>query len=234
MRWGNTQRKILEDYIRNVFVLSCQINKTIFILLFRYQQGGRLGGQVEPGPPYLEQQKQVQFLINSQLRSAAVVLDMPLDLCAQLSTLYGAFASLSFWKQRMRQVEGPWGHLVSSKSSSRVWDGVERAAGRNGSKNMYPHEGSLVCPPCKAIIFYLCDPPNTWLLSTPLATTPRFTFFEATIVMLKATSFYIPSDFLLHKRLFVVTTYKDYSLGLLDLCLKMKNSSCVCQSNRLW
>ena len=44
MRWGNTQRKILEDYIRNVFVLSCQINKTIFILLFHYHQVGYLGG----------------------------------------------------------------------------------------------------------------------------------------------------------------------------------------------
>ena len=46
------------------------------------------------------------------------------------------------------------GRRVSSKSPSRVRDGDEGVAGRNGQKLCFPDEGSLIYPPGKSMFFY--------------------------------------------------------------------------------
>ena len=46
------------------------------------------------------------------------------------------------------------GHCASSKSPSRVRDGDEGVAGRNGREYCFPDEGSLICPPGKSMIFH--------------------------------------------------------------------------------
>ena len=46
------------------------------------------------------------------------------------------------------------GRRVSSKSLSRVQDGDEGVAGRNGREWCFPNEGLLICPPGKSMIFH--------------------------------------------------------------------------------
>ena len=46
------------------------------------------------------------------------------------------------------------GRCVSSKSPSRVRDGYERVAGRNGREKYFPNKLSLFCPLGKPMIFY--------------------------------------------------------------------------------
>ena len=46
------------------------------------------------------------------------------------------------------------GCRVSSKSPSRVRDGDEGVAGRNGREKCFTDEGSLICPPDKSKIFF--------------------------------------------------------------------------------
>ena len=55
------------------------------------------------------------------------------------------------YKVRLRALEG---YCVSSKRPSRVRVGDEGVAGRNGREKYFPGEGSMICPPSKAMIFY--------------------------------------------------------------------------------
>ena len=64
------------------------------------------------------------------------------------------------------------GESRAKKSPSRVWDGDEGVAGRNGRENYFPDEGSVICPdlPTRQIndFFYLSGHPNIWLLAPSL------------------------------------------------------------------
>ena len=55
------------------------------------------------------------------------------------------------------------GRRVSSKSPSRVRDGDEGVAGRNGREYCFPDEGSLICPPGKSMSFYKKETGKNWL-----------------------------------------------------------------------
>ena len=61
------------------------------------------------------------------------------------------------------------GRRVSSKSPSRVRDGDEEVAGRNGREYCSPNEGSLICPPGKSMIFHKKETEKNELVTRPEA-----------------------------------------------------------------
>ena len=59
------------------------------------------------------------------------------------------------------------GRRVCSKSPSRVRDGDERVAGRNGREKYFPDKESLICPPGKSMNYHKKETEKIELVARP-------------------------------------------------------------------
>ena len=82
------------------------------------------------------------------------------------------------------------GRCVSSKSLSRVQGGDKGVAGRKGREKYFPDEGSLICPPGKAMIFHKKDT-KKWVSDSTWP--PWYVLYD----MLATSLFYWPTLFTL-------------------------------------
>ena len=85
--------------------------------------------------------RQLFLMVSWDLCANAAYLTVSLNLCCSRSNTRGESWALE-------------GHCVSSKSPSRVRDRDEGVGGRNGREESLTDEGSLICPPCKSMIFH--------------------------------------------------------------------------------
>ena len=102
-----------------------------------------------------------------QARNFGLTLTVSLDPRASLPSapyltvsFFSSVVSDATYASRLRALEG---HCVSSKSPSRVRDGYEGVAGRNGRELCFPDEGSLICPPGKSMSFHEKETEKNWV-----------------------------------------------------------------------